>query len=69
MHNSIAKWMTKVGTYKPLKITILKAMKAWLKDGDVGLEWTLSRDAEHASPPPALDEQKQIGGTTSSMVE
>ena len=54
MHNSIAKWMTKVGTYKPLKITILKAMKAWLKDGEVGPEWTFPQDTEHASPPPGI---------------
>ena len=50
-----------VGTSKPLKITILKAMKAWLKDGEVGPEWTFPQDAEHASLPQALYEQKQIG--------
>jgi len=53
--------MTKVGTSKPLKIAILKAMKAWLKDGEVGPEWTFPQDAEDASLPQALDEHKQIG--------
>ena len=54
--------MTKLGTSKPHKITILKAMKAcWLKDGEAGPEWTFPQDAEHASLPQALYEQKQIG--------
>jgi len=39
---------------KPLQITILKAMKAWLKDGEVGPEWTFPQDTEHASPPPGI---------------
>jgi len=59
--NIIAKWMSKVGTSKPLKITILKAMKAWLKDGEVGPAWTFPHDADHASLPEALDEQKHFG--------
>jgi len=62
--------MTKLGTSKPLKITILKAMKAcWLKDGEAGPEWTFPQDAEHASLPQALAEQNKFGGTTSSEAE
>ena len=53
--------MMKVGTAKPLKITILKAIKAWLKDGEVGPERTFPQDSEHASLPQALGEQKYIG--------
>ena len=33
--NSIAKWMSTVGTSKPLKIIILKAMREWLQEGKV----------------------------------
>ena len=43
--------MTKLGTSKPLKITILKSMREWLKEGTAELEWTFLQDAEHASLP------------------
>ena len=46
---------------KPLQIAILKAMKASLKDSEVGPEWAFPQDTEHDSLPQALDEHKQIG--------
>jgi len=58
---NIANWMTKAGTPDPLKIIIIKAMKAWLPDGTVEVEWEYPEDEDHAGITQALAEQKQIG--------
>jgi len=58
---SIARWMKKAGTSKPLTIIILKATRAWLKEGILEIEWNFPEDADHEGLTQALAEQQQIG--------
>jgi len=44
---SIARWMKKAGTSKPLMIIILKAMRAWLQEGILEIEWNFPEDEDH----------------------
>jgi len=56
--NSIAKWMTKAGTSKPLMIIIIKAMREWLKAGTLEVDWNFQQDEDHADLTQALAEQQ-----------
>ena len=58
---SIARWMKKVGTSKPLMTIILKAMRAWLQEGILEIEWNFPEDEDHGGLTQALAEQQQIG--------
>jgi len=39
--------MKKAGTSKPLTTIILKAMRAWFKEGILEIEWNFPEDADH----------------------
>jgi len=51
----------KAGTSNTLKILILKAMKAWLTEGTLELDWNFPEDEDRAGLTQALAEQQQIG--------
>jgi len=58
---SIARWMQKAGTSKPLMIIILKAMREWLNEGILEIEWEYPEDLDHEGCTQALAEQQLIG--------
>ena len=58
--NSIAKWMTKAGTSQPLKIIIITAIREWLKEGKLEVDWNIPQDEDHAGLTQALVEKEQI---------
>ena len=61
MHPEYRKMDAKAGTSKPLMIIILKAMREWLNEGILEIEWNFPEDADHEGFTQALAEQQQIG--------
>ena len=51
---SIARWMKKAGTSKPLMTIILKAMRAWLQEGILEIEWNFPEVEDHEGLTQAL---------------
>ena len=50
----------KAGTSKPLMIIILKAMREWLNEGILEIEWDFPEDIDHEGCTQALAEQQLI---------
>ena len=58
---SIARWMKKAGTHKPLIPILIKAMTNWLANGKLTIKWKFAQDEDHEGITQALTEQQQIG--------